>query len=295
MNATARALFECAIAGASVKPVAEFAGITTDAAKALVVQHPKPTWRAILRQVNAENYRVQTLLNAMFAPALLPVGEGGEYPLGDPHAGLLFAAEVAVQKYGRALPITRESVINDRSLGFLADTINSMTAAAYRREADAVFAALADNADLADGNPWFTGDNAVSEASVPTAVMAGMDALRSQTYPDGQRAHLEPYALVIPASWHIEMTQLDAEFLARPPLILRSAALTDGYVIADPTFAPALALVTLNPGGAPDFTVSGKAGNAFGRELHSVVKVRHEFAVCPLARVGIVRMTATGA
>ena len=43
MNATARALFECAIAGASVKPIAEFAGIVTDAAQALVAQHPKPT------------------------------------------------------------------------------------------------------------------------------------------------------------------------------------------------------------------------------------------------------------
>lgn len=295
MNATARALFECAIAGASVKPVAEFAGIATDAAQALVVQHPKPTWRAILREVTAENYRVQTLLNAMFAPSLLPVGEGGEYPLGNPEDGLVYQAEVAVQKYGRAIPITREAVINDRSLGFMADMVNSMTAAAYRREADAVFGALTANANLADGQPWFTGDNAVSEASVPTAVMAGMDAVRSQTYPDGQLAHLDPFALVIPAGWHIEMTQLDAEFLARPPIILRSAALTDGYVFADPAFAPVLALATLKPGGAPDISVSGKAGNAFGRELHSVIKVLHQFAVAPLSRVGIVRMTATGA
>ena len=295
MNTTSRTLFELAVAGASARPVAELAGIATDAAQALVVQHPKPTWRAILRIVAAENYRIQTILNAMFSPSLEPVFEGAEYPMGDPYGGLLFAAEVAVQKYGRALPITREQVINDRSLGFLADMTNAMTAAAYRREGDAVFAALTANANLADGSPWFGADNSVSASSVPTAVMAGMDALRSQAYPDGQLAHLDPYALVIPASWHIEMTELDAEFLARPPLIIRSAALTDGFVFADPAFAPVLALATLKPGGAPDITVSGKAGNAFGKELHSVMKCRHEFGLTPLARVGIVKMTSSGA
>ena len=295
MNDTSRTLFELAVAGASVRPVAELAGIATDAAQALVVQHPKPTWRAILRTVSAENYRVQTILNAMFAPSLERVYEGAEYPMGDPHGGLLFAAEIAVQKYGRALPITREQVINDRSLGFLADMSGAMTAAAYRREGDAVFAALTDNASLADGQPWFTTDNSVSASSVPTAIMAGMDALRSQTFPDGQLAHLEPFALVIPAGWHVEMQQLDAEFLARPPIILRSAALTDGFVFADPAFAPVLALATLKPGGAPDITVSAKAGNAFGRELHSTMKCRHEFGLAPLARVGIVKMTSSGA
>lgn len=295
MTPAARALFDIAITPAIGRPVAEYAAIATEAAQALAVQHPKPAWRAVLRPISAESYRVQGIVSAMFAPSCARVAEMGEYPMGDPSSGFSFAEELQLKKFGRALPVTREQFINDRSLGFMADMVGALLGSAYRKEADELCALLSANPNLADGAPWFGADNSVSAASVPTAITAGLDALRSQRFPDGQWTHLEPFALVIPSAWHITLNELDAEFVARPPIIIRSAALSDGFALADPMAAPTIALMTLTAGGVPEVMVSPSAARAFVRELHSVVKVRHEFTVAPLSRIGIVKMTATGA
>lgn len=295
MTPAARAIFDLAIAPAIGRPMAEYAAIATDAAQSLAVQHPKPTWRAVLRQIQADNYKAQGVVSAMFAPSCERILEHGEYPLADPAAGFSFAEELQIKKYGRAMPVTREQTLNDRSLGFMADMVGALLGSAYRKEADALYALLGTNPNLADGSPWFGDGNSVSAASVPIAITTGLDALRSQKYPDEQWTHLEPFALVIPSSWHITLNELDAEFVARPPVIIRSAALSDGFVLADPSAAPAIALMTLTAGGVPEVSVSAKAGKAFIRELHSVVKVCHTFCVAPLSRIGIVKVTSTGA
>ncbi|MFM2007629.1 MAG: hypothetical protein RLZZ09_3284 [Pseudomonadota bacterium] len=294
MSLIARSRFVSSVEGASQKPRAEFIDIVSGAATALVSNHPRPVWRDLLREVVAPDFKSFDILNAIFCPRLEEIAEHQEYSTANLSSALLFAQSAIVKKYGVVMPIDRVTVINDRSLGFLADMVNAMVAAAYRREGDAVFAALNDNANLSDGSPWFTAENSVLTPSVAAAILSGMEALRSQAYPDGQLAHLEPFALVVPAGWYVTMDELNADFLGRPPLIIRSAALTDGFVFADPQFAPTMALMSLVPGATPEVT-STQQGKHDYRDLHAIMKVRHEFAIAPLSRTGVVRMSVESA
>lgn len=294
-TASARALFQTVAQGAATaQPSAALSDLLTRAAEPLVSAHPRPVWRAVLREVVADNFRDISICNALFSPPLELVEEGMDYPFGDLEEGIAFSATGHVRKYGRAVAISRELAVNDRSMGFLADLINAMTAAAYRKEADEFFSALNANGNLDDGAPWFDASNSVSAASVAVAIMNGLAALRAQTFPDGQATHSEPYALLVPHDWHVELQNIDADFMLKPPIILRSASLTAGYAFADPAFVPSVALVGLRPGVMPEIMMSNKNRHTFARELFAIAKARHEFAIVPLSRVGVVKMTSTG-
>jgi hypothetical protein len=292
---TARSIFLSQINGAADRPRAEFAGIVSDAAAVLTSNHPRPVWRAIMREVLAPDYSAVDVLSAMFAPAIEWILEGGEYRAAEVSNGLPFVERAKIEKYGRILPISRELAINDRSLGFLADMTGSLIASAYRHEGDAVFGALTANANLADGSAWFGASNSVSAASVPTAIADGISALRSQAYPDGQTGYLEPFAIVLPAAWSLAAADIPAEFLAKPPLIIHSAAVSDAYVIADPAFNPTVALLTMSPGAIPEVSSSTNAGHSFLVDAYATMKIRHDYAVVPLSRTGIIRASVTEA
>lgn len=294
MKTASKALFLSAVQDASYKSRAEFSDIVGSAAVALVSNHPRPVWRSIMREVVANSFQELDLMNSMFCPKLEEVVEGAEYPAGSHLDGVLFVEKATVKTYGKILPIAREAVINDRTLRFLADMPGAVIAAAYRREGDAVYAALANNANLADGSPWFNASNSVSTASIPTAIEAGLEALRGQAYPDGQAAYLEPYAFVLPVSWNISASDSPLEFSNKPPIIIHSSAVSDGYIFADPQYSPTLALVTLRSGSDPEIMSSTTGPRHLG-DLHAVMKVRHEFAVVPLSRTGVVKMSTAQA
>lgn len=290
---TTRSIFLSKINGAADRPRAEFAGIVSDAATVLSSNHPRPVWRAILREVLATDFNGTDVLSSMFSPGLEAISEGGKYRAAEVSNGLLFVERAKIKKYGRILPISREFAINDRSLGFLADMSGSLIAAAYRREGDEVFGSLVANANLADGSPWFNDSNSVSAASVPTAIADGISALRSQAYPDGQTGYLDPFAIVLPAAWNLSAADMPAEFLAKPPLIIHSATISDAYVIADPDFNPTVALLTMSPGAIPEVSSSTNAGHSFQVDTYATMKIRHDFAVVPLSRTGIIRTSVT--
>lgn len=85
------------------------------------------------------------------APNLRRVLEGGEYEFGQIGEG---AEKYAVQKYGRIVAVTWETIIND-DLDSLTRIPQAFGASAADLESDIVYAILTANANLADGVPLF--------------------------------------------------------------------------------------------------------------------------------------------
>lgn len=98
-----------------------------------------------------QDFRQQSLVALSEAPALLKVADGAEYKQGKlDDSNSTFKADT----YGRLIPITRHTLIND-DLDAFTSLPKAMGAAARRLEADMVYAALTANANLGDGNPLF--------------------------------------------------------------------------------------------------------------------------------------------
>lgn len=85
------------------------------------------------------------------APNLKRVVEGGEYEYGTIGEG---AEKYSVQKYGKIVPITWETIIND-DLDALTRIPQAFGASAADLESDIVYAIVTANANMADGVPLF--------------------------------------------------------------------------------------------------------------------------------------------
>lgn len=103
------------------------------------------------------------------APALKRVVEGAEYEEGFMGDG---AEKYAVQKYGRIVAITWETIVND-DLGAMTRIPQAFGASAADLESDLVYAIVNGNPNMADGKPLFGSDH--KNLGTATALKATLD------------------------------------------------------------------------------------------------------------------------
>lgn len=243
------------------------------------------------------------------APALEKIGEMGEYKYGSMTED---AASYRVYKYGRAIALSWELLVND-SLGAFLRVQPALGQAARRGEADAVYALFAENSGagptMSDGNPLFHASHknvggADSGVSVD-GLGAARTLLRKQTAVGGGFLSLVPRYLLLPAELE---TQAD--------LVLASAsrAVTSGVEADMPQWIsrlvpvveprlPASAYYLIASSEQVDTVVLGlldeneggpviEEDREFNRDAHRT-KVRHVYGAKVLDYRGMVKVPST--
>jgi hypothetical protein len=221
--------------------------------------------------------------------SLSKVGEAGEVPPAQP--GVRWEQSAQVETFAGMVHFSREAILG-AEWSLLKSTAEELLDAAYRAERETIFALLASNPTLADGTPWFDstrgnmgpGVDGISSASLGIAV--GM--LRSLADGGARALNLRPRFLVIPAVREVAVSTLveatsEATFQKSQAPIVAAPELSDvWFLLPDPQSRPTVGLGHI--GQATEPVVDTKAefkSDAVG------IRVRHDFAVCPLSPHGI--------
>ena len=151
---------------------------------------------------SVSDFKTQTKARAGEFSDLEEVKEGEEYKIGDrPEQSETFK----IAKYGKLLPFTRESLIND-DLGQLTDSAFSMGEAASRKLGDLAYAVLTLNANMGDGNTLFGAphgniNTATGVAPNAASMAEGILAMKYQKDIAGlKRLNIKPAFLLAPAA-----------------------------------------------------------------------------------------------
>lgn len=164
------------------------------------------TFTGFSRQATLPDFKQISRAQIGGAPSLKRVLEGAEYEHGTIGDG---AEKYAVQKYGRIVAISWETVIND-DLDALSRIPQAFGASAAELESDIVYAILTGNPDMADGVALFHADHGnlgtaadLADALDPTAAnpIAEMRKLMTlQKGLEGQYITVRPRYLIVPPS-----------------------------------------------------------------------------------------------
>lgn len=167
------------------------------------------TFTGWARQVSTPDFKGITRVQLSEAPRLERVNEHGEYKRGS----LTDARQTyRLTKWGKVLPITWETIVND-DLDALTRIPALFGASAADLEADLVYSVLLANANMADGTPLFHANhgNLGSGAINVTNLGAARAAMRLQRGLDGQTLiNLAPRYMLVPASLETTAEQLFA-------------------------------------------------------------------------------------
>lgn len=131
------------------------------------------------------------------APNLKRIVEGGEYEMGTIGEG---AEKYAVQKYGRMVAITWETIIND-DLGAFTRVPEMFGRSAADLESDIVYAILTANAALSDGVALFHathGNLGTAGAISDTTLSEGREKMLLQKGIEGRYITVRPEFLIVP-------------------------------------------------------------------------------------------------
>ena len=83
------------------------------------------------------------------------------------------------------------------------------------------------------------------------------------------------------------MQYVPADVLLNSIRVIRSAEITSGFLFADPSALPALALAGLSADVAPTIEANGKP--KMDLDLGLELRCLHSFGAIPLSRMGVVR------
>lgn len=263
-------------------------------------EFPLPIHRPFCRVLPAKSYLSQQYLIGLEGLTVDPVTEGGEFletresvtapfPGGsfDTITGDIGAFEhitAEVKRYGRLLTLRVETIANDDA-GYFGQATQALVAAAYRREAKAVFGLLEAGATLEDGNAWFDGTNSVTESTLLGALDAAIAKMAGQTFISGEFVDAPPAYLIVPTAWRTLSDRTFINLIDQGVKIVTSNQVTSGYLMADPAVAPALGLIGFDL--TPTVAINPKNSARYGLQM----SVQHSFAVAPLSRRGIVKLT----
>lgn len=266
----------------------QLANMVEPALQVIAREYPAPTHRAIVKLIAATDYRPQNLVTGLDGLTLGEVGENGVYPKSLDFEG--DRVTTSLRTFGRIVRITRQTITNDASCQYFRDVGMALLAAAYRLEARELFALLEANGNLADGDPWFTDGNNVTSPSVLGALVKGFETFAEQRFDSGEYVATMPAVLVVPPSWYVNAADLPSDLaLNRDLLILKIPHVTHGYLVANPSACPAIGLLSLSATATPQLETNREP--TANLDIGLEVKVRHDFAVVPLNRAGIVRLT----
>lgn len=162
------------------------------------------TFLPFSRQTTLPDFKEITRVQLGGAPSLKRVVEGGEYEQGTIGEG---AEKYAVQKFGRIVALTWETVVND-DLDALSRIPFAFGASAADLESDLVYAILTGNPKMADGKALFHADHgnlgtpaALADALDPTKPNPLSDMRKKMTLQkglDGRYITVRPKFLIVP-------------------------------------------------------------------------------------------------
>lgn len=208
-------------------------------------------WKPISRQSNASDFKTKYVVQLSNLPKLKEVKEGGEYQ----YASLSDGKETySLVTYGRIVPVTRQTLIND-DLGAFDRIPMLMGRAAAETEASIVWGIITANGNMSDGVALFHathGNLAGSGSAISVASLnAGRAAMRKQKglavkAADQEPLNLAPKFIVVSPDKETEAQSFlasiyatkagDVNPFAQSLLQLTEARLTGNtwYLIADP-------------------------------------------------------------
>ena len=246
------------------------------------------TWRKIARSWNAVDFK--TIHGIKFGANIVldEVNEHGEYKTGKPAES---EEKWALKTYGKIIPITRKTIINDDLNGFarLAEFIGQSVS---RKENQIMWGLVTANGLMNDGKALFSTEHKngklTSGATVSLETLAAAKlAMRRQTGLDSEPINVSPKYLIVPP----ELEMLAAQFTSQNYVPYESGKinpfagwlepiveplLADAYkwyMAADPMQLDILAFTYLE-GQAGPYTET-----RYGFEVDGMqIKVRHDFA-----------------
>lgn len=187
----------------------DFVGITasiTNRSLLIGYESTPRTFVGVFRQSSAQDFRELNRIRLSGAPDLEEVRESGEFKSGK------ITDEKESYKlvtYGKILPFTRQTIIND-DLDALTRVPQMFGRAAADKESDIVWDIPVANAALQDGTALFHSDHANlgSAAAITVAsVGAGRAAMRKQTGMEGRVINVMPEFIIVGADKETELDQ----------------------------------------------------------------------------------------
>ena len=272
---------------------AAFHDIGTQAVQTIARAVPPPRHRAFMALLQAADFKTHTAKFGFYGASLQEVGELGEYPVYSPDAGQTDTAAGSVVNYGASVAVYRQSLINDRRLGFLGRLSEALTGSAYRKEAALAYAAIEGNLNLGDGAAWFDATNSTTAPSVLQALVNGFELFHKQALPNGELLNAAPGVLVVPPTWSIQAGEVITDILLslNNLVVIKSGAVSSGYLFANPGEFPALALLHLQTDGLPEVRVQRRPRAGFITDMELLTTASHPVAILPLSRLGVVKMS----
>jgi hypothetical protein len=248
------------------------------------------TFGPITRTMTLADFKKARLLQLGEAPALLEVGEHGEYVEGTMGES---KEEVQLKTYGRKFSITRQALVNDDTDAFSRVPM-AFGRQARNKESDLVWAEITNNAAMGDSVTLFHSTHAnlsgTSDAIAVASIGAGRTAMRKQTGIDGvSLMNIDPKTLIVPAAKETIADQFVSENLlasqssnvnpfagklvvvAEPRLDANSA--TAWYLAASPDQIDIIVLATLEGESGP------RVDSRIGFDVDGVeIKISHDIA-----------------
>lgn len=195
------------------------------------------TFVGVFRMTTNADFKAMNRIRLSGAPSLEEVKEGGEFKYGK----LTDEKETySLASYGKILPFTRQTIIND-DMDALVRIPMMFGRAAADLESDIVWAILAANAALQDGVALFHANHANLAASgaAPsvTTLGAARTAMRKQTGMEGRIINIMPRHVIVPANLETTVDQLMTSITPAQP----SNAVPNSIRSLNPVVEPRLA------------------------------------------------------
>lgn len=174
------------------------------------------TFMPFCRRGNAKDFRTMTKVQLGDLANIDAVAEGGEYKMGTLGEG---GESYKVAKYGKIIPITWETLVND-DLDAFSRIPQTMANACAQKQSDLVYGILTGNPNMADGIAVFEAATHKNYTSAGTAISVasltvGRKAIRQQKTPGGSFMNLIPKILLVGPDKEQEALQfLSANYVA---------------------------------------------------------------------------------
>jgi hypothetical protein len=190
---------EIATRALSTSDLANIAGSVFNRTLLMGYESAPRTFVGVFRQASASDFRAVNRVRLSGAPALEEVKENGEFKYGK----VTDEKETySLATYGKILPFTRQTIIND-DMDALTRVPMMFGRAAADLESDLVWAILMDNAALQDGTALFHSDHgnlAGSGGAIDvTTIGAARAAMRKQTGMEGRLINVMPRHVIVGA------------------------------------------------------------------------------------------------
>ena len=185
-----------------------FANIANKRLRGAYDENPGTYAQWARRAPNAPDFKSMSVVQISGAPDLLPVNEHGEFKYGRMTDG---AENYALATYGRIVPVSRQSIVNDDLRSF--DRLTTAFGFSSRRlENRLVYAELTGNRTMGDGGALFNatalstpGGHANLATGAPSALQlsalgTARTSMRLQRGLAGEELNLLPAYLIVPAT-----------------------------------------------------------------------------------------------